>query len=181
MLQPGRLYVRFPVMSLDISVDLILPATVWPESTQPVTEMRTRSIAGDKGLLACKAGNLITIWLSRKVWELRCLTALWASISCFTFPFYIFRFGVISPFTLHLPLFYSWELKIIHFIISWLWLVYLFSVFILLAYFQMHINIIRPPLWSSGQISWLQIRRPRVRFPGTTRFSEKKKKKKENM
>jgi hypothetical protein len=26
-----------------------------------------------------------------------------------------------------------------------------------------------PPLWSSGQSSWLQIRRPRVRFPGTTR------------
>jgi hypothetical protein len=35
----------------------------------------------------------------------------------------------------------------------------------------------RPPLWSSGQSSWLQIRRPRVRFPGTTRFSDKKKRK----
>jgi hypothetical protein len=23
----------------------------------------------------------------------------------------------------------------------------------------------QPPLWSSGQSSWLQIRRPRVRFP----------------
>jgi hypothetical protein len=28
---------------------------------------------------------------------------------------------------------------------------------------------LRPPLWSSGQSSWLQIRRFRVRFPGTTR------------
>jgi hypothetical protein len=27
----------------------------------------------------------------------------------------------------------------------------------------------RPPLWSSGQSSWLQIRRSQVRFPGTTR------------
>jgi hypothetical protein len=27
----------------------------------------------------------------------------------------------------------------------------------------------RPPLWSSGQSSWLQIRKSRVRFPGTTR------------
>jgi hypothetical protein len=26
-----------------------------------------------------------------------------------------------------------------------------------------------PPLWSSGQSSWLQIRRSRVRFPGSTR------------
>jgi hypothetical protein len=34
-----------------------------------------------------------------------------------------------------------------------------------------------PPLWSSGQSSWLQIRRPRVRFPGTKRFSDKKNKK----
>jgi hypothetical protein len=28
---------------------------------------------------------------------------------------------------------------------------------------------IRPPLWSSGQSSWLQVRRSGVRFPGTTR------------
>jgi hypothetical protein len=27
----------------------------------------------------------------------------------------------------------------------------------------------RPPLWSIGQSSWPQIRRSRVRFPGTTR------------
>jgi hypothetical protein len=29
------------------------------------------------------------------------------------------------------------------------------------------------PLWSSGQSSWLQIQRSRVRFPGTTVFSDK--------
>jgi hypothetical protein len=28
-----------------------------------------------------------------------------------------------------------------------------------------------PPLWSSGQSSWLQIRRFRARFPGTTKKS----------
>jgi hypothetical protein len=28
---------------------------------------------------------------------------------------------------------------------------------------------IGPPLWSSGQCSWLQIRKFQVRFPGTTR------------
>jgi hypothetical protein len=30
-----------------------------------------------------------------------------------------------------------------------------------------------PPLRSSGQSSWLQIRRSRVRFPGTTRKKKK--------
>jgi hypothetical protein len=29
--------------------------------------------------------------------------------------------------------------------------------------------LLLPPLWSSGQSSWLQIRRSRVRFPGTKR------------
>jgi hypothetical protein len=44
--------------------------------------------------------------------------------------------------------------------------------------FDLYCRVQRPPLWSSGQSSWLQIRRPRVRFPGTTWFSDKKKKKK---
>jgi hypothetical protein len=35
------------------------------------------------------------------------------------------------------------------------------------------LNVYRPPLWSSCQSFWLQIQRPRVRFPGATRFSEK--------
>jgi hypothetical protein len=30
---------------------------------------------------------------------------------------------------------------------------------------QSHVNAIGPPLWSSGQGSWLQIQRSRVRFP----------------
>jgi len=31
---------------------------------------------------------------------------------------------------------------------------------------------VRPPLWSSGQIFWLQIQRSRVRFPALPDFSE---------
>jgi hypothetical protein len=34
------------------------------------------------------------------------------------------------------------------------------------------ILIILPPLWSSGQRSWLLTQRPRVRFPGAATFSE---------
>jgi hypothetical protein len=39
---------------------------------------------------------------------------------------------------------------------------------------------IRPPLWSSGQSSWLQIRRPGFDSRHYQIFREKKKKKKEN-
>jgi hypothetical protein len=46
MLQSGRSRVRFPMMSLDFSIDLILPALVL---TQPLTEMSTRNLPGDKG------------------------------------------------------------------------------------------------------------------------------------
>jgi hypothetical protein len=49
MLQAWRSWVRFPMRSLGFSVDLILPATIWPRgSTKPVTEMSTRNLLGVK-------------------------------------------------------------------------------------------------------------------------------------
>jgi hypothetical protein len=50
MLQAGMLWVQFSMMSVPFSVDLILPAAIWPQgSTQPVTEMSTKNPPGGKG------------------------------------------------------------------------------------------------------------------------------------
>jgi hypothetical protein len=50
MLQVGRSPVRFPMRSLDFSIDLIIPAALWPalESTQPLIETSTRNLPGGK-------------------------------------------------------------------------------------------------------------------------------------
>ena len=35
---------------------------------------------------------------------------------------------------------------------------------------MIHVAVLRPPLWSSGQSFWLQIQRSRVRFPALPDF-----------
>jgi hypothetical protein len=45
MLQAERSRIRFPMRSLDFSIDLIFPGALMPlGSTQPLTEMSTRNI-----------------------------------------------------------------------------------------------------------------------------------------
>jgi hypothetical protein len=62
MLQAESSLFRFPIRLLDFSIDLILPAALWPlRSAQPLTKLSTRSILGGKGRPARKADNLTAI------------------------------------------------------------------------------------------------------------------------
>jgi hypothetical protein len=62
MLQVGRSRVQFKIKSLDFSI-LHNPSshTMALESTQPLTEMSTRNLPGNKGWPAHEADNLIAI------------------------------------------------------------------------------------------------------------------------
>ena len=49
--KPEGLGVRFPMVSLQFFIDIILPATLWPLGlTQPLTEMTTKNISGGGGV-----------------------------------------------------------------------------------------------------------------------------------
>jgi hypothetical protein len=54
-------------------------------STQPLAEMSTRNLSGDKGQPARKADNLTAIYepIVYKMWESRHLTSLWASTASY--------------------------------------------------------------------------------------------------
>ena len=44
--QAGRSWVRFPMVSLEFFIDIILPAAIWPWGlTQPPKEMSIRNIS----------------------------------------------------------------------------------------------------------------------------------------
>jgi hypothetical protein len=61
MLQAGRSRVRFPMRSLDFSLDLIIPANMILGSTKPLTEISKRNLPWGKWRPAPKADNINAI------------------------------------------------------------------------------------------------------------------------
>jgi hypothetical protein len=62
MLKARRSWVRYPMRSLDFSIDLILPSRIVAlGSTQPLTEMSARNLPGVKGWPEGKADDLTAI------------------------------------------------------------------------------------------------------------------------
>jgi hypothetical protein len=86
MLQVGRSSVRFRRRSMDFSIDIIIPATLWPWC-QPSLKQNsgTRNLPGGKGRPAREADNLTIICqpIVKKMWEPRRLMTLWAFTACY--------------------------------------------------------------------------------------------------
>jgi hypothetical protein len=83
MLKVGRSRLRFPMSSLDFSIDIILPATLWPWVwLHLLTEMSTRSLPGVK---SCRRVRLTTSLPSASRLSRECgsLTTLWTSTACY--------------------------------------------------------------------------------------------------
>jgi hypothetical protein len=66
-------------MSFDFSIDLILPAALWP-----LTEMSARNLPAGKGWPAREVDNLTAIYEQTiyKMWDRRRFTTLCASAAC---------------------------------------------------------------------------------------------------
>jgi hypothetical protein len=79
MLHAGRSRVRFPMRSLDSSIDLFLPAALWPwGSTQTLTEISIRNLPGCEGR-STHADITVICKLSRKCGSLDVSQPYWPS------------------------------------------------------------------------------------------------------
>jgi hypothetical protein len=146
--------------------------TLW--STQPLTEMSTRCLPGSKGLLASEAYNLTAIYepiiwkcgsldVSQTYGPSRPVRGIVLSFSPFLkvfFILYVFRDKYLGEklqnryFMREFPNLFKFTMMVCS--------LQVFNSNLKDVYCNV---FLRPPLWSSGQSSWLQIQRSRVRFP----------------
>jgi hypothetical protein len=97
ILQAGTSRVRFPIWSLDFSIDQILPTALWPWGwlkCLPEIRRRNSPVEGEEGLPARKSDNLTAICepIVLKMWEPRRLTNLWNSTASNRDRFTVFTF-----------------------------------------------------------------------------------------
>jgi hypothetical protein len=84
-------------------------------SIQPLTEISTRNLPGDKGRLVRKADKFNAIYepIVYKMWEPRRLTTLWAFTACYrdSFTFFLSKEGFVAQSKYYLNVFLDRLLK----------------------------------------------------------------------